>query len=433
MVLLPRRLRLPLFIFCWIQSGIGLSAELDPSVSTLFKLIEQRLSYMDDVAQYKWHKNLAIEDRQREAEVLDKSAAAAARFNLENVSSRNFFSLQIEAAKEIQTGWFEQWHHSTEPIRGVDLVTIVRPKLIVLGDQILRQIELSFEALQRTDPVYLKTAFLQIVDVEHLSQTTSLGLLSTLKTIRLEAPRSRLRDIIASGNIYVGTTGDYAPFSWLNKDTGSYSGIDIDLARDLAKSLQVKLVLVPTSWPALAQDFKGQKFDIAMSGVSINLKRQQLGFFSQAYHRGGKTPIARCSDSLSYDSLEKINQPTTRAIVNPGGTNFKFAEKNLTKTTLRIFDDNQTIFEEIAENRADVMITDAIEVMLQSRQSALLCPTMPGQTLTVSEKGFWIQPDFHFKEYVDQWLHQRKIEGVVKERIEHHLNITAETPLTTHH
>ncbi|MEH6912132.1 MAG: gamma subclass chorismate mutase AroQ [Oceanicoccus sp.] len=422
MNLLPRLLRLPLIILCLIQSNAVLSTEIDPSITTLFQLIQQRLSHMDDVAKYKWHHKLNIEDQTRESQVLEKSAAAATRFNLDGSTSRDFFTLQIEAAKEIQTGWFQQWHRSTAPEQGADLVNTVRPKLISLGDQILRQIELSYNNLQQANPAHLKTRFLHIVNVDHLSQQTALTLLSALKNIRLSSHHNRLQTILVAGEIRIGTTGDYAPFSWLDKKTGSYTGIDIDLARDLAESLNVDLVFVPTSWPTLASDFKHQKFDIAMSGVSINLQRQQLGFFSQAYHRGGKTPISRCADKSKYNSLEKINQPTTRVIVNPGGTNFKFAEKNLTQANLRVFDNNQTIFKEITEERADVMITDAIEVMLQSNQSNLLCATMPEKTLSISEKGFWIQPDVHLKEYVNQWLHQRKIEGIVKKLIDHHLN-----------
>lgn len=425
---LLRLLQLPVIVLCLTQSSTASSAEIDPSVTTLFQLIQQRLSYMDEVARYKWHRKLNIEDIARETQVLDKSVAAATRFNLDDSTSRDFFAQQIEAAKEIQTGWFQQWHNLSSPApapaHGADLINTVRPKLIELGDQILRQIELSFDNLQKTHSTQLQNSFLRIVNVDHLSEQTALKLLSTLKNIRLNNHHNRLQTILATGEIRVGTTGDYAPFSWLDNTTHRYSGIDIDLAHDLAASLDVTLVLVPTSWPTLARDFKEQKFDIAMSGVSINLKRQQLGFFSQAYHRGGKTPIARCSDSSKYDSLEKINQPTTRAIVNPGGTNFKFAEKNLSQTSLGVFNNNQTIFKEITENRADVMITDAIEVMLHSNQSKLLCATMPGKTLSISEKGFWIQPDLHFKEYVNQWLHQREIEGIVKELFDHHLNNT---------
>ena len=39
----------------------------------------------------------------------------------------------------------------------------------------------------------------------------------------------------------------------------------------------------------------------------------------------GKTPIARCADKDKYATLAGIDQAATRVIVNPGGTNEKFA------------------------------------------------------------------------------------------------------------
>jgi len=431
---LPRLIH-SLFIVLFLSHGSVVSGgEIPPSVTTLFQLVDQRLSYMEDVASYKWHKKSPIEDHRREQQVLEKSAEGASRFNLQRDTARDFFSLQIEAAKEIQSGWMNRWKQSTAPTPGPDLITSIRPQLIVLGDQILQQIELSHDELQTTDADDLERRFLDIVKLEYLSQATALNLLTTLKNIRLDTYHNRLQHILASGQIRVGTTGDYAPFSWLDKNSNRYRGVDIDLARDLAKSLNVELQLVPTTWPDLAGDFKADKFDLAMSGVSINLQRQQMGFFSQPYHRGGKTPIARCAEVDNFNSLGKIDQITTRVIVNPGGTNFKFANENLSKATITVFNDNQAIFNEIAENRADVMITDAIEVTLQAnqshhqptqfthQQSHALCATMPGKTLTVSEKGFWIQGDSYLKEYVDQWLHQRKIEGIVEKRFDHHLS-----------
>ena len=51
-----------------------------------------------------------------------------------------------------------------------------------------------------------------------------------------------------------------------------------------------------------------------------------------------------------------------------------------------LFEDNTAIFDEIVEGRADVMITDAIEVAFQTARNPELCPAMPGKTFTVSQR-----------------------------------------------
>ena len=344
--------------------------EIDPAVETLFELIKHRLTFMEAVANYKWRHKLAIEDLRREQVVLDNAVKDAASFRLEPQSSRAFFATQILAAKEIQRGWFEHWQRTAGPATGLDLKSHIRPQLIRLGKQILRQLELTREELHRSglhrprQSLALEQQFLHVVDVEYLSEATKIELFRSLLkiTTRQQPPLtlaatdrtlpdkpSRLDMIISRGEIRVGTTGDYAPFSWFDAGSGQYSGIDIDMAGDLAAALGVKLLLVPTTWPSLVDDFRADKYDVAMSGVSISLKRQTLGFFSLPYHSGGKTPITLCSKVANFNTLAKIDQSTTRVVVNPGGTNFRFATTRLSRANVRTFGDNQTIFSEISE------------------------------------------------------------------------------------
>ncbi|MDZ7686147.1 MAG: hypothetical protein U5O39_15000 [Gammaproteobacteria bacterium] len=50
-------------------------------------------------------------------------------------------------------------------------------------------------------------------------------------------------------------------------------------------------------------------------------------------------------------------------------------------------EDNRTIFNEIIAERADVMITDAIEVRLKAYAHEELCAAMPGETFTDQGEG----------------------------------------------
>jgi len=175
----------------------------------------------------------------------------------------------------------------------------------------------------------------------------------------------------------VCTTGDYAPFSH-REDNGDFEGIDIDMAASLAKSLGATVQTVPTSWPTLMEDFTSGKCDIAMSGISVKLDRQAQAYFSQPYQTGGKTPIVRCEDVDKYQTVAQINQPSVRITVNPGGTNERFANEFLSDATRVAHNDNRTIFNNIIEDRADVMVTDAIETQLQASRHPGAVQRAPG-------------------------------------------------------
>ncbi len=219
---------------------------------------------------------------------------------------------------------------------------------------------------------------------------------------------SRLDKILQSGTIRVGTTGDYKPFTSLDKDTGKFSGFDIDLAESLGKALGVKVEYVPTAWPNLMKDFEANKFDIGMGGVSVTLDRQKKGYFSIPYMREGKTPVTKCENVSKFQTIEDIDKPGVKAIVNPGGTNERFARQNLKAAEITVFPDNTKIFDEIAAGRADLMMTDSSETRFQQKQHpGVLCAVHPEKPFDFAEKAYWIQRDMPLKQFVDTWLHMQ--------------------------
>ncbi|MDE2362481.1 MAG: transporter substrate-binding domain-containing protein [Hyphomicrobiales bacterium] len=221
--------------------------------------------------------------------------------------------------------------------------------------------------------------------------------------------------IVARGVLRVGTTGDYKPFTYRNPDTGKFEGFDIDQAEALAAAMGVKAEFVPTAWPNLAADFAADKFDIAMGGVSITLDRARKGYFSLPYLHEGKTPIARCADKTRYETLAEIDRPGVRVIVNPGGTNERFARAHIKTAPIQVFPDNRTIFDEIAAGHADVMMTDVSETKYQSKlHPGVLCSVHPDKPFDFAEKAYWMQRDEALKNFVDVWLHMSMENGAFK-------------------
>ena len=220
-----------------------------------------------------------------------------------------------------------------------------------------------------------------------------------------QSASSKLDDILAKGTLRVGTTGDYRPFSYLNKETGKFEGLDIDLAENLGKALGVKVEFVQTSWPNLMKDFSADAFDMAVGGVSITLDRAKKGSFTTPMMREGKTPIARCADKDKFQTLADIDKSGVRVIVNPGGTNERFARANLKAASIAVHNDNVTIFKEIAAGNADLMMTDASETVYQQKLNPSLCAIHPEKPFDFAEKAYWLQRDVAFKDFVDQWFH----------------------------
>ena len=62
---------------------------------------------------------------------------------------------------------------------------------------------------------------------------------------------SKLNKILSSGELKVGTTGDWDPMSMKDPATNKYKGFDIDVMNELAKDMGVKTTFVPTEWKTI--------------------------------------------------------------------------------------------------------------------------------------------------------------------------------------
>lgn len=227
------------------------------------------------------------------------------------------------------------------------------------------------------------------------------------------AAPSLLDAVMARKQLRIGLTGDYRPFSVQDSVTGTFSGIDVDLMTDLAHALGAEPVFVKTSWPTLMADFAAGRFDVLAGGVSVTLDRQKLGFFSVPTDLDGKAALARCADVDRFGTLGAIDRPEVRVVVNPGGTNERFDRAHLHAAQILVFPDNKAIFREVAEGRADVMITDGVETRLQQKLNPGLCAIHPDRPFDRAEKAWLMPRDVPFKLFVDQYLRLRDLDGTL--------------------
>lgn len=394
-------MRLHAFLCLSVFALLSLPALADTDENAeLYANMNTRLSYMQQVALYKWQHQLPIEDLAREKIVLAQSVTAAESLGITSAAITDFFQVQIELAKKIQRQYHQQWreHGLLQTLQTKQNTKLsldkIRPALTTLGQTIIQQIA---EHQDQHD----FSVFNLAIDTPLVSIEDKAVLFRSLSLIKPKVYLSTLDKIIAEKILYVGTTGDYEPFSYF--EAGQIKGIDIDLANRLADSLGAQAVFLPTSWSNLITDLSSERFDIMMSGISKQLFRQRVGLQSDIYLEDGKTPISLCAKKERYDSLAKIDKPDIRMIVNKGGTNQRFVDANIKQAKITVHSSNVTIFQELIANRADVMITDRVEVQLQTKKHPELCSTMPNN-LNYSAKAFLMGRDPIWKEYVDAWL-----------------------------
>ncbi|MFP6079027.1 amino acid ABC transporter substrate-binding protein [Helicobacter pylori] len=107
--------------------------------------------------------------------------------------------------------------------------------------------------------------------------------------------------LINKETISVGTEGIYPPFTYHNKE-GKLTGYDVEVARELAKELGVKIKFHETSWDIMLTGLKSGRFDMVANQVSLTTKKRQATFDkSLPYSYSGTIMLVRKDENRIKD------------------------------------------------------------------------------------------------------------------------------------
>jgi cyclohexadienyl dehydratase len=229
-----------------------------------------------------------------------------------------------------------------------------------------------------------------------------------------------LADIRSRGELRVGHTNDYRPFSFRTQD-GVPTGIDVDVAQRFAASLGVALEWVDTTWSTLSADLAARRFDVAMTGISVTPDRAAVGCFSAPYFMTGKTAMTRCAATRRFDTLADLDTPDVTIVVNRGGTNERFVAAHLTHAHVIARDDNRAAIDTLATGGADAMITDAIEARVESHDDPALCVADPPVLFDDVRKAYYFADDADWKAWIDAHLAELRASGAFDAIVERYV------------
>ena len=111
------------------------------------------------------------------------------------------------------------------------------------------------------------------------------------------------------GELRVGLSADYAPMEFEHTVNGKteYAGVDIDLAKKIAKDNNLKLKIVNMSFDTLLGALKTGKIDIIISGMTSTPERKKQVDFSDSYMMTKNIMLVKKDKVNEYKDIKDFN------------------------------------------------------------------------------------------------------------------------------
>jgi L-cystine transport system substrate-binding protein len=163
--------------------------------------------------------------------------------------------------------------------------------------------------------------------------------------------------VTESGVLVVGTEGVYKPFSFHDPKTNALTGFDVEVARELAKRMKLKIEFKEIPWDGMLTSLSTRKIDMVANQVGIKPERLERFDFSDPYTVSYAQVVVR-NDNTSIKSItdvkgKKAGQTTTS---NYG----KMAQE--AGATIIPYEDMMSAMRDVSAGRIDLSMNDRLAI-----------------------------------------------------------------------
>ncbi len=184
-----------------------------------------------------------------------------------------------------------------------------------------------------------------------------IALLASFTLIGNTFASSALDEIVERGVLRVGFDIGYQPFEMVNKK-GEYIGFDVDLAKQMAKAMGVKVEFVNTAWDGIIPGLLTKKYDIIMAGMTVTPKRNLRVNFADPYIVVGQTVVLRKDLEGEVKQPRDLNNEKYKLAVRLGTTGHEAAKRYFPKAQLFEFETQDDAKLEVMNGKLDAFIYD---------------------------------------------------------------------------
>ena len=217
---------------------------------------------------------------------------------------------------------------------------------------------------QRTVLIMLAVAALIAVAVAAVAAAPAPAPASQPQQAATPAPTAGdWQKIKAAGKITVGTSADYPPFEYYDKNY-KMDGFDVALMQEIGKQLGLKVQFRDMAFDGLGSALKLGQIDAAMAAISVTADREAVLDFSDVYYVGEDAVLAkkdsRITQITSAEDVANQRVGVQKASVYETWLRDNLVDKGLMKPEdLMLYTDISQAVRDLKAGRIDLVALDA--------------------------------------------------------------------------
>lgn len=163
--------------------------------------------------------------------------------------------------------------------------------------------------------------------------------------------------VIKAGKLRVAVDTTYPPMEFEGSD-GLIIGLDIDLARELAKVLKVEAEFIVMPWDGILAGLQSNRYDIIMSSMNVTPERQaQVNFVP--YLSMGQVFVVKKSAKPVVNEKDLTGRTVAVQVDTTSFSAVEAIQKSGIKISgIKTFPGATDTFSALKANQADVIVTD---------------------------------------------------------------------------
>ena len=192
---------------------------------------------------------------------------------------------------------------------------------------------------------------------------------NTAKKESASSKTSALEAIKAKGKLVVGTSADYPPYEFHKEIDGKDQivGFDIEIAKELAKDLGVKLEIKDMAFDGLLVALQADKMDMIFAGMTPTDERKQNADFSDIYFTATHRFILRSGDEAAITKMEDLKGK--KIGVQKGSIQADIAKANFQEADIKLLEKVPDLILDLKNKKVDAILVESTVADIQAQKN----------------------------------------------------------------